>query len=121
MLNRINRFKALEIAEVVPYYDIEMVGNMLCIRKQDGTLEEIMDSVCFFRILENDYVYLEYMNSTTPLSELDPGSGRNSIDSIVCKLFSINDYISTGVVNLMTISEYYKSNNLLVKGFFCRS
>jgi len=118
----LNRIKAIEIAEdSTPYYDIEMVGgDMLCIRKQDGTLEEIMDSVCFHRIMKNNYVYIEYMPDSTPLSELDPANGRNSINSIVCKLFSINDYISTGVVNLMTISEYYKSNNLLVKGFFVR-
>jgi hypothetical protein len=103
--------------------DIEMVGDMLCVRK-DGTLVEIIDSVCFFRIMENNYVYIEYMPDSTPLSELDPVNGRNSIDSIVCKLFSINDYISTGIVKLMTIFEYYKSNKDLlvpVKGFFCKS
>jgi hypothetical protein len=72
---------------------VEMIGNVLCIRKQDGTLREIMDSVCF-HVIANGYVYFEYRH------------GGYRAGGIECELFSIDNYISTGVITMMSVSQY---------------
>jgi hypothetical protein len=74
---------------------IEMIEDVLCIRKQDGTLREITDFVCF-HVITNDYVYYEYI--------LEYRHGYR-----VCMLFSINNYISTGVITQMRISQYRRN------------
>jgi hypothetical protein len=73
---------------------VEMIGNALCIRKQDGTLVEIMDSVCFY-VIVNGYVYFEHRYG---------GAYRRG--GIECELFSIDNYISTGVITMLSISQY---------------
>jgi len=88
-------------------YEIEMRGNTLCIRKQDGTLEEIMDSVRFY-IIANGYVYFECWHSLC-LDAVGNGNSEGvntNANTRVCELFSINNYISTGSVTLLNISQY---------------
>ena len=87
-------------------YEIEMRENTLCIRKQDGTLEEIMDSVRFY-IIANGYVYFEWWHGySLCLNEVGNDGVSTNANTRVCELFSINNYISTGSVTLLNISEY---------------
>jgi len=87
-------------------YDIEMRGNTLCITNQDGILCEIMDSVRFY-VIANGYVYFEWLHGySLCLNEVGNDGVSTNANSRVCELFSINNFISTGSVTLLSISQY---------------
>ena len=75
--------------------DIVLRGTTICIREQDGTHLEIIDSVSFY-LISNHYVYIECRG----------GGGVSNAISIMCLLFNFNDYIQTGNITVLSISNY---------------
>ena len=98
--------------------DILLRGNTLCVRDRDGTYSEIIDSVCFY-LIANHYVYIECRRGYSLY--LDDNDTQDSVssntNSIMCLLFNMNDYIQTGNITILSISNYVNSRPFNVDNY----